>query len=309
MIDFMPKISIVIPVYNGANYLGEAIDSALSQTYENTEVIVINDGSDDFGATDRIAKSYGDRIRYFTKENGGVSTALNLGISVMEGEYFSWLSHDDVYFPKKIETQIAFLQRLDHDVILYSNYQFIDENSQYLRTKKIPDIPSTCFRKAIICQSQLIHGCTLLISRRFLLAVGLFDEDLQTIQDYDMWLRLAECFDFVHVPGVLVSARVHADQGMRLKRNLCQKEWTPFYSEQLNQIFNEWDNCGSIESLAEFSMKSAIKMQRFGLECPMEMCRDVVKKTWYKELMKFNPRTYYWIGYYFLFRMKWLFLK
>ena len=92
-----PLISIVIPVYNGSNYLREAIDSALRQTYKNIEVLVINDGSNDNGATARIAKSYGKKIRYFEKPNGGVATALNMGIQKMRGEYFSWLSHDDLY--------------------------------------------------------------------------------------------------------------------------------------------------------------------------------------------------------------------
>ena len=76
-----PKISIIIPAYNASNYLEEAIDSALSQTYQNIEIIVVNDGSEDGGATERIALSYGDRIRYFFKKNGGSSSALNVGIA------------------------------------------------------------------------------------------------------------------------------------------------------------------------------------------------------------------------------------
>ena len=94
--EYDPKVSIIIPVYNGANYVSEAIDSALAQTYKNIEIIVVNDGSSDDGATEKIAKSYGDRIRYFAKENGGVSSALNFGIRQMTGEWFSWLSHDDL---------------------------------------------------------------------------------------------------------------------------------------------------------------------------------------------------------------------
>ena len=95
-----PLVSIVIPVYNGADYLSECIDSALAQTYSNIEILVINDGSVDDGATEAVAQSYGDRIRYFRKENGGVSSALNLGIQHMRGDYFSWLSHDDRYEPR-----------------------------------------------------------------------------------------------------------------------------------------------------------------------------------------------------------------
>lgn len=107
----LPLASIVIPVYNGADYLKEAVDSALGQTYPNCEVIVVNDGSADGGRTERAALSYGDRIRYFSKENGKVSTALNLGLKNMRGEYFAWLSHDDVFYADKIEKQIQAMER------------------------------------------------------------------------------------------------------------------------------------------------------------------------------------------------------
>ena len=110
-----PLITILIPVYNGANYLREAIDSALGQTYENCEVIVVNDGSMDGGQTRRIAQSYGTRIRYFEKPNGGVAQALNFGVQQMRGEYFSWLSHDDVLCPAKIEQEWTALKGTEKD--------------------------------------------------------------------------------------------------------------------------------------------------------------------------------------------------
>ena len=94
----------IIVTYNRKELLKESIEALLQQTYKNFEVIVVNDGSSD--KTDEICKSYGSRIRYFKKENGGVSTALNLGIKKMNGEYFSWLSHDDLYLPNKIKEQI-----------------------------------------------------------------------------------------------------------------------------------------------------------------------------------------------------------
>ena len=101
-----PLVSIIIPVFNGSNYLANAIDSALGQTYPHCEVIVVNDGSNDEGATESIARSYGDRIRYHYKENGGVASAMNLGIRLTHGDYFSWLSHDDYYHPDKILHQL-----------------------------------------------------------------------------------------------------------------------------------------------------------------------------------------------------------
>src|SRR6185295_17389252 len=96
-------VSIVIPVFNGARYVGEAIESALAQTWPNTEVIVVNDGSDDGGATQRAIERYGGAVRVIVKPNGGVASALNAGIAAMRGQWFSWLSHDDLYLPTKIE--------------------------------------------------------------------------------------------------------------------------------------------------------------------------------------------------------------
>ena len=100
-----------MPVYNGANYVREAIDSALAQTYDNIEIIVVNDGSSDGGRTEEICLAYGDKIRYFSKPNGGVASALNLAVREMTGEYFSWLSHDDLYYPQKNRKAIGFSAR------------------------------------------------------------------------------------------------------------------------------------------------------------------------------------------------------
>ena len=113
---YTPKVSIVIPAYNASNYLAEAIESALAQSYQNVEIIVVNDGSKDNGATERVALSYGDKIRYFYKDNGGSSSALNMGISHMTGEWFSWLSHDDLYKPEKLEKQIENINKLNLDI-------------------------------------------------------------------------------------------------------------------------------------------------------------------------------------------------
>ena len=134
MKEFSPLVSIVIPVYTGANYVAEAIDSALNQTYKNIEIIVVNDGSTD--NTEKIVKSYGDKVRYFCKENGGTSTALNVGIKNMKGEYFSWLSHDDMYYPKKIFYQIEELKKLENkDTIIMTDLDGINENYEK-NTKK-----------------------------------------------------------------------------------------------------------------------------------------------------------------------------
>ena len=131
-----PLVSIIIPVYNGSNYLKKAIDSALNQTYSNIEIIVVNDGSTDEGKTEQIAKSYGSKIRYIKKENGGVSSALNEGIREMKGTYFSWLSHDDEYCADKIEKQIESLKKVNNPrTVALCGTEFIDEKSNVLDKK------------------------------------------------------------------------------------------------------------------------------------------------------------------------------
>jgi len=206
-----PKVSIVIPVYNGSIYLSEAIDSALMQTYKNIEVIVVNDGSTDGGKSDQIAKSYGDKIRYFIKENGGVSSALNVGVNEMTGEYFSWLSHDDVYFPEKIERQIDFIRSNPGTKLVTSNFVFIDEHGKVTGeyVNSILDVIRTG-RDALTVWT---YGCCILIHKDCFGTVGLWNESNRTIQDDEMWLRLVCHYPIYFMHDKLCKSRRHAEQG------------------------------------------------------------------------------------------------
>ena len=211
--DFEPKVSIIIPVYNGSDFLRQAIDSALSQEYPNIEILVVNDGSNDGGASEKIAMEYGDKIRYFSKKNGGVASALNVGIKEMTGDYFSWLSHDDLYFPNKVKSQIQALSGMQQaKTILYANYEIISENREVITKVMLPNEPSENFRYFITVKN-ILHGCTLLIPKTAFEECGLFNESLRTTQDYDLWFKMAEKYDFVHIPHVIVKARAHAGQG------------------------------------------------------------------------------------------------
>ncbi len=217
-----PLVSIIIPVYNGANYMREAIDSALNQTYSNVEVLVINDGSNDNGETEKIALTYGDKIRYFHKKNGGVSTALNLGIQNMRGDYFSWLSHDDVYFAEKVEKQVETLVEFGDDMaVCYCNSIQINKNSE--RIGHIVSVTDLENKKAYdwhyvlryLLKEGTFNGCALLVSRRIFVDYELwFDETMRFSQDALMWYLI-----FAKVKPALVYAdflgvkgRVHDKQ-------------------------------------------------------------------------------------------------
>jgi glycosyltransferase involved in cell wall biosynthesis len=236
---FNPKVSIVIPVYNGSNYVKEAIDSALAQTYKNTEVIVINDGSNDKGKTDRICKSYGKRIRYFKKENGGVSSALNMGIDKMEGEYFSWLSHDDVYYPEKVEKQIEYLSKIENSstVVLYANYELINERSKptskvELNHKELLEKPEYALLRGSV------NGITLLIPKTAFKEYGNFNEELKCTQDYDMWNRIIKSYDFIHMNEIFTKTRIHSQQDSNKHPNV-QKEGDKLWIRMIKDISSE----------------------------------------------------------------------
>ena len=212
-----PLVSIIIPVYNGANYLALAIDSALAQTYKNIEIVVINDGSPDNGETEKIALSYGSKIRYIYKSNGGVSSALNTGIKEMKGEYFSWLSHDDLYEPNKIEKQISLIQT-ENDIIICSGSQ-VDPNRNpiplHIRTLDGVFTGMELFTKRITGLYEYgLNGLGFLIPKHVFDKVGYFDETMRYIQDYDMWLRImmVDKYRFICHRELLVITRIHREQ-------------------------------------------------------------------------------------------------
>lgn len=227
-----PLVSIIIPVYNGSDYMQEAIDSALNQTYENCEIIVINDGSKDGGKTERIALSYGDSIRYFAKKNGGVSSALNFGIKQMKGSYFSWLSHDDVYHKNKIKKQIEAIWQYgnDHTIVL-CEISNIDKKSQPIAfTQKRRSLPSekSCFWSEALLdlvKNGSFYGCGLLIPKYMLEECGYFRENLRYCQDYLMWLKLfMNKNPLIYIKAELVALRIHEGQLTQTGRDLYHKE-------------------------------------------------------------------------------------
>jgi len=231
MSKFTPKVSIIIPVYNGSNYMRDAIDSALNQSYKNIEVIVVNDGSTDNGATDKIALSYGNKIKYYKKENGGVGTALNLAIEKMTGEYFSWLSHDDLYTRNKVKAQVKVLQKLeDKKTVIVCGYTVVNERKEYIweinpyenYTEEQLDTPLFGLFKG------LANGCCILIHKSHFDRVGTFDVSLKTTNDYDLWFRIMRDAPIKYHKGLYVKSRYHQGQDSKTVTGYteeCNKLW------------------------------------------------------------------------------------
>ena len=231
MYSVSPLISVIIPVYNGSNFIARAIESVLNQTYKRIEIIVVNDGSDDNGKTENIVKSFGKKIRYIKKINGGVASALNVGIANMSGDFFSWLSHDDEYDPSYLETVVKTLQGVPAGTVIGSGYKLIDERSipfhTYDPTKDFDSHKLGCGLYMLL--RGKIHGCALVIPKLYFREVGLFNEELPTTQDYDFFYRLFKKAPLSFLSSPLVRVRSHKGQGCRthLSQHIqeCDKLW------------------------------------------------------------------------------------
>ncbi len=220
---YNPLVSIIIPVYNGTNYLNESINSALAQTYDNIEIIVVNDGSTDNGETEKLILSYQDKVKYLKKDNGGVASALNLGIQNMKGDWFSWLSHDDLYYPSKIEEQIKILRRkldLNPQIdltkeVVYTNSEIIDKNGKLLFKWKNRTIDNLSNIEIVIEALRVIklNGCSFLLNKKCFEQIGTFREDMKLLNDFEYWNRLLyNEYKFNYVPQILVQGRMHSAQ-------------------------------------------------------------------------------------------------
>lgn len=232
--DKLSKVSVIIPVYNGANYLKYSIDSALNQTYENIEIIVINDGSKDDGATEKIALSYGNKIKYLYKENGGVSTALNAGIKASTGEWISWLSHDDLYSPDKIAEQINdfntfYSENTNTEKTLFYCYGgFIDKtgkkiNKRHKRIKSGYHSPGDALYS--IFNNNTPGGCGFLIPKTLFNDIGYFDESLRYSQDLFMWIKAHLAGYGMYVNTKCMSfTRIHNQQASTTLKPLALKD-------------------------------------------------------------------------------------
>jgi glycosyltransferase involved in cell wall biosynthesis len=209
-----PLVSVIIPVFNGAKYVGDAIESVLAQTYHNHEIIVVDDGSvDDSWA---VIQSYVPKVRALHKENGGVSSALNLGIRQSTGEFVAWLSHDDVFLPAKLERQVDFLARSPRFRACYTDYRLITSEGDLIAEISTPWYPRDQAIRKLFAE-MYIGGSTILFERSLYDAVGPFAEHWRLTSDAEMWFRMLSVGDIGRVAEVLLKERCHETQQVNLK--------------------------------------------------------------------------------------------
>lgn len=198
----LPKVSIVLPTYNGAKYIRQSIDSCLNQTYKNIELIIVDDGSTD--GTAEIIKSYKDqRIKYLRhKENKGIPNALNTGFANATGEYLTWTSDDNYYADQAIEKMLSFLRDRNCSFVYCDFFRFNDENPANPKIVELPNV--------LMLEKHNDVGACFLYSRKVKEVIGDYDPDAFLGEDYDYWIRISKLFSMCHIAEALYYFRTHS---------------------------------------------------------------------------------------------------
>jgi glycosyltransferase involved in cell wall biosynthesis len=203
-------VSVIVPLYQSRDYVAAALDSVLAQTFEDLEVIVVDDGSTDGG--DEIVREYSNRerrVRYLRQENAGPAAARNAGISAARASAIAFLDSDDMWLPGKLARQ---LPRLRGDTVVYSDAFVLRDRGQIGEERMGASFESDDAFHYLLGTTPTAPLLTTLVHRELLLAHGCFDESLLGPEDYDLWLRLAAAgVRFQHVREPLAVYRVRSD--------------------------------------------------------------------------------------------------
>ena len=208
----VPQVSLVMSVFNGQPYLGAAVDSILAQTWRDFEFIVIDDGStDDSGSLLRRYAESDARVVIITNErNLGLTPSLNLGLRRARGAYMARQDADDLSSPERLACQVAFLDAHPTVGVVGTLSQVIDAEGQVVEGTNYHSalIGNLELKEQLLHDNPICHG-SVLMRRELVIAVGGYDETIETTQDYDLWLRLAEVTEFANLEAVLYYYRVH----------------------------------------------------------------------------------------------------
>ena len=202
----IPKVSIIIPTYNRKEYLPDAIDSVLAQTYKLFEIVLVDDGSTD-GTGEILKEKYGDKIRYFFKENGGCASARNYGIRMAQGDHIAFLDSDDKYLVEKLEDQVALLNNRKDIGFVYSDSYAFNDNGRTLSPSVRPD-RNDSVAIPLFMLTYMANG-SFLVRRKCLDIAGYYNESLRYNEDTDLMLKLAINFKAYYAKKPTLAYRIH----------------------------------------------------------------------------------------------------
>lgn len=216
-----PMVSVVTPTYNRADFLAEAIDSVLAQTYTRFEMIIVDDGSTD--GTRELVERYSDdpRIRYFYQENQGQSVARNWGIAEAKGEFVCFLDSDNAWFPHKLERSLDVFRANPSVDIVYGDNVLIDEHGR--ESGRDSMVRHSGRITSELLKDNFVTMNTTMTRRRCLEEMGGFNPNDPVADDYGLWLRLSSRYKFEYVPEVFGKYRVMSNQ---ISSNKDKRFWS-----------------------------------------------------------------------------------
>src|SRR6266404_409937 len=214
------EVSVIIPTYNSARFLIDAIDSVLAQTFKDFEVIVIDDGSTD--ETESLMQKYGSGVRYIRQENRGVALTRNHGIDESRGKYVAFLDADDVWLPHKLDRQVSALYSRSDFRACYSAFSVAGDNLRSIAVNR-SDRRGSALEDLLLRGNVVATPSTVLCERSLLEVAGGFDPAMSQCADWDMWVRLAAFTEFLYLDEALVTYRQH-DGNMSRDASLLERD-------------------------------------------------------------------------------------
>lgn len=198
-----PKISIILPTYNQAHYLPEALEAIFNQTYSDFELIVVNDGSTDL--TSNVLNEYKKKLAFtvIEQENQGLPRALNKGFSKARGTYFTWTSTDNITLPTMLEKLNSALDSEPSIGVVYADWYFIDKSGKTISLYKTLD-----YDRYLLLYQNYVH-CCFLFRKECMQRVGNYDPEYIYGEDWEFWIRVSRYFTMKHVPEPLYKYRIH----------------------------------------------------------------------------------------------------
>lgn len=218
----LPLVTVLLPVYNGEEFILEAARSILDQDYPNFELLLINDGSTD--QTDSLIREHllnDNRVRYHTRLNKGLIETLNEGIFLAQGEYIARMDADDVSHSNRLSRQVEFLEKHPEIAVLGTAYNSITENGKLLGVRKPPSRCSII--KAMFLFGNPFAHPTVMLNKKLIADDLFYDKDFLHAEDYELWLRLSLKFQLSNLTDICLDYRV-LDQSVSRRNEEQQKD-------------------------------------------------------------------------------------
>lgn len=302
-----PTISVIMPAFNAAQHIRQSIQSVLAQTFDDWDLIVVDDGSTDETAI--VAGSFSDpRIHCVGRENGGQAAARNTGIVSTHGEFVAFLDADDLWLPEKLDRQLEIARRTSADVVYCDGYVFFDggdeERSDFFAV--VPGLKDGSTMTPLLYQYNRVATLSAMVKRQVIESIGLFDESrlFQNCEDYELWLRLARAgHTFYGMPEKLMryrrhqSSTTHRDSRMlrpmievmkkhsdAVDEKTARARIRDLYRDLITALIAEDDVAGARQAMREFAAWDP------GM---ITQCQRLLLRLWPRQFAKISRRCLY----------------